>query len=331
MKKCCVYILILLSSLFSVYGQQTPLISQHHVVPFIFNPSMAGSFGNIQVCLLTRQQWLGYENYPGTYWASIEGRLIKRSYILRNSLFGNKSYKPRRNKSRIGMGLSIANDRNGLLHETSLTLSYAYHIFVNRTQVSMGLGLFVNQLSINEKLIEVVDVNDPKLNKIKENQFYPDFTIGLSLRNYRYTAGLSVVSLMESPVKLGNSLINYTLYRHYNAFFGYKMPLNRNVYFIPRIFGVFTETGQYHLTLMTGLSFSDQYHINIAYRNQSDLILQGGITIPEVIMSNELYIGYAFDYPMFSMIKPNNIGAHELILRIGVGSSTRRDKWIDRY
>jgi hypothetical protein len=59
--------------------------------------------------------------------------------------------------------------------------------------------------------------------------------------------------------------------------------------------------------------------------------VQGGLTIPELIMSNEFYVGYAFDYPAFSTIRPNNLGAHELIIRMGIGSGNRRDRWYDRY
>lgn len=324
------YILLLFGSAeASLYAQQTPLMSQFHVAPFVYNPSLAGSKGNTRITLITRQQWVGYESYPGTYWVSLEGRFVKRSYRLRNFI-GMKTFKSRRDKSRVGMGGGLSSDRNGLLQQTSLNLAYAYHLFLQRTQFSMGLQASFSQLSVDENNIQVVDVDDPKLGQIRQNQFYPDFNLGISLLHLRFEAGFSVVSVLQTPLKLGNTQLQYTLFRHYYAYGAYHQPVYRKMTFSPFVLGV-VANGTYYLDLMAGFTWGNQYHIHLAYRNQRDLIVQGGVTIPELIMSNELYIGYAFDYPAFSAIRPNNLGAHELIIRMGIGSGNRRDRWYDRY
>ena len=50
---------------------------------------------------------------------------------------------------RVGLGIYIFNDQNGLIQRTGAQFSYAYHVFINNRQLSFGLGVNTFEFSIS--------------------------------------------------------------------------------------------------------------------------------------------------------------------------------------
>ena len=140
----------------SAMTQQLPLYSQYMMNGFLLNPAVAGSDGFTTLNLTAREQWLGFENAPKTHSFSFQTRVLKKSYIIKSLSARKKIYRPS-TKGRVGLGGYIFNDKNGLVQRTGLQLTYAYHIWLDQTQLSFGLSGSFFQFKLDDAELTFYD------------------------------------------------------------------------------------------------------------------------------------------------------------------------------
>ncbi|TAL62276.1 MAG: type IX secretion system membrane protein PorP/SprF, partial [Bacteroidetes bacterium] len=174
-KPVFILLLFLIGNL--TFGQQLPLYSQYLYNKFLINPAVAGSDGYTSVNLTAREQWVGYYGAPRTFSFCWQTRLLKRSYILKQTHVRKEIYRPK-SDGKVGFGGYVFSDKNGLIQRTGFQASYAYHMWIeNNTQLSMGLSLTGYIYKINEKEINFEDPNEPWLNNnLRRGMFVPDAT-----------------------------------------------------------------------------------------------------------------------------------------------------------
>ena len=152
--------LLILAVLFvasGLEGQQLPIYSQYVYNKYLINPAVAGSDGYTSLNLTTRQQWTGYQGAPQTYSLSLNGRLLKQKYIIRENIFDKKIFKPH-TEGRVGVGATVYSDINGLVRRTGFSTSYAYHIWMQgATQLSFGLAFTGYHYKIDQRQIQFED------------------------------------------------------------------------------------------------------------------------------------------------------------------------------
>jgi len=311
-------------------AQQEPLMNHYKYNRFIINPAVAGSMGYANVSFLTRQQWIGYEKYPGTFWLSGETRFLKRKYQLKEGVFG-KVYRPKRNKSRTGLGGYFYNDRSGFITKTGLSAAYSFHTFINRMQLSFGLAGSFTQVGVNKNEIIVKDLDDRLMTQINRPYYIPDFHVGVFTRYNEYYLGFSARNLMESKIKLGGKSINLKAERHYHLMGGTTLFLNDNFAFDPSFMITTPETINFIADISCNVIIYRMLHTGFAYRTNGDGVFFLGVELSDKIMYKNLHISYTYDYPFFSEIQRQNIGSHELMVSFTLGSSTRRMRWKDWY
>jgi type IX secretion system PorP/SprF family membrane protein len=223
--KRALFIVIILSLIVNrAFGQQLPLYSQYLFNKFLINPAVAGSDGYTTVNLTAREQWVGYSGAPRTVSLSMQTRLLKRSYILRQTSIKRQVYRPK-SDGKIGLGGYVFNDKNGLIQRTGFQASYAYHMWLkNSTQLSMGLALTGYHYKIDEDQINFEDPNEPWLNSdLRRGMFIPDVTFGAYLLNARYTLGFSADQLFEASARIGDqAYTDFQIDRHYYLFGSYS-------------------------------------------------------------------------------------------------------------
>jgi len=142
-------LLVLGVRIIPVQAQQLPRFSQYYANEFLINPAVAGCDGRTVFNLGARKQWLGFsENTPSSYIISAQGRLLKTGYTLKAGPKGANSYR-KAGKGRVGLGGIVYHDVNGAIARTGGQFSYAYHLFIQNSQLSFGLTGNVFQYRIN--------------------------------------------------------------------------------------------------------------------------------------------------------------------------------------
>ena len=320
------YILILLLLGATLYSQQLPVFSQYLYNKFMINPAVAGSDGYTSFNLTAREQWVGYYGAPRTFSFSGQTRMLKKSFILKQTPIKRSVYRPK-SDGRIGLGGYVFSDKNGLIQRTGFQFAYSYAIWLaNSTQLSFGLSATGYHFKINEKELNFEDPNEPWLNNnLRRGMFVPDAGFGIYLLNARYSLGFSADQLFEAYGKIGNPAYkNITLLRQYYAFGTYSFLLNNYVELQPSLLIKMSEQVKPQADIGFTYILNQMFWAGLTYRT-------GGALIGNVGASYQnLFFGYAFDFT-FQEIQRVTYGTHELTVAIKFGDTNRRYRWLDRY
>lgn len=312
-------------------GQQLPLYSQYKNNGFLLNPAMAGYDGYTSINLTARKQWVGFTNAPLTYSASVQSRLMRRAYSIKNR--GSRNNKLiSSTKGRVGLGGFVFNDVNGLVSRTGIQFSYAYHIYMYKSQLSFGLAGQAFQYKIDrERISTYSELMNSGTDPVVESDlnyvaYIPDANAGIFWTSPQFYLGLSANQLFQSQLKLGSSALgNLKLLRHYYLMGGYRF-INRSSGFDVEPSFLMKTTEQFlpQADISMKLYYRTDYWIGASYRTNGTLAAMFGVR------AENIYVGYAYDYAL-SAIRKYNFGSHEIFISFKFGSDARRYRWLNRY
>jgi len=303
---------------------QGPVYSQYILNEFLINPSVAGYDGMTSINVSGRKQWVGLQNSPQTYSASVSTRLLKSPFSIKDGKLKKGS------GGRVGLGAAFINDKNGAIDRTSLQLSYAYHIFLENKQLSFGLSGIATQFKIDDKLAELKDPNGDRLyGVLGKSTYIPDAAVGASLYTLKTQLGFSVSQLFQSPIKLGETSIDskdiqqirqYLLYGVYR----FVLKSNPNWEVEPSAIVKGNEKLLFSADFTGRVVYKREYWAGLSVRTSGEFVLLLGLKM------NRLYFGYSFDYG-YNEISKLTYGSHEVFMAIKLGDSVRRYRWLERY
>jgi type IX secretion system PorP/SprF family membrane protein len=325
MLKKAIAIIIIVASGYVLKAQQIPLYSQYMLNGFMINSAMAGYDGFTTFNLTARQQWVGTAFAPRTFSVTAQTRILSRSYMIKVRPRRSNSYIAART-GRVGMGISLYNDRNGYFGQTGVNLSYAYHVPFPNAQLSFGVAGSVAQYKINQAGVEFRNEGDPRMAGIFEPIYVPDANLGVYFTNNDFYAGVSAASLLQSIVKFGNaSLGSYQLKRHYFIMTGYKFYPELSTAIEPSVLIKTTESTFPQVDFSLKAYYYQKYWFGLSYRTSKVAIFNAGFQV------GRIYIGYSFDYSFNLAILQNTFGSHELNVSLKFGDNAKRYRWIRRY
>lgn len=307
-------------------GQQLPLYSQYLYNRFLINPAVAGSDGYTSLNLTAREQWVGYSGAPRTFSFSAQTRILKKSYILKQTRLKREVFRPATD-GRVGLGGYVFSDKNGLIQRTGFQMSYAYHLWLqNSTQLSFGLALTGYHYKISDQQINFEDPNEPWMNNnLRRGIFVPDATFGAYILNAKYCLGFSADQLFEASAKIANNAYeNFKVNRHYYLFGAYDFAIDRGSVLQPSFLIRTSE----QLMPQADIGLTYVYELNfwagLAYRTSGAIIANIGVK------HENMFFGYAFDFTM-QEIQRVTYGTHEITMAVKFGDNMRRYRWLDRY
>ena len=307
-------------------AQQLPIYSQYLFNKYLINPAVAGSDGYTSVNLTTRQQWVGYVGAPQTYSLSLQARLLKQKYIIRQNIFNKKIFKPQTD-GHVGLGFNIFSDINGLIHRTGFSTSYAYHLFLNGgTQLSFGLALNGYFYRMGQQMqFEDPNAEPWLLSDIREGVFIPDFSFGTYLLNRKYAVGFSVQELLEGSVKLGSQAYdNLKIERTYYIFGNYDFELDSKTTLQPSLLVKMSEQLRPQGDIGLTYNYDNRFWVGATFRTGSAIIANVGVR------KDKLFFGYSFDWTL-QAIQRSTYGSHEFVMAVKFGDTLRKYRWLDRY
>jgi type IX secretion system PorP/SprF family membrane protein len=321
------FILLLFLTGNVAFGQQLPLYSQYLYNKFLINPAVAGSDGYTSVSLTAREQWVGYYGAPRTFSFSVQSRMLKKSYMLKETKVKRDIYRPK-SDGKVGLGGYVFNDKNGLVQRTGFQFSYAYHMWLlNSTQLSMGLSATGYYYKINEKDINFEDqANEPWLtNDLRRGMFVPDVTFGAYLLNPKYSLGFSADQLFQAAAKIGDyAYKNFKMSRQYYLFGSYDFPMSSREIIQPSFLLLMSEQFKPQADIGVTYIYNQDFWGGLAIRTSGALITNLGVKYQNI------FIGYAFDFSM-QEIQRITYGTHEITFALKFGDNSRRYRWLDRY
>ena len=257
------------------------------------NPAYAGSRQAFTMTALHRSQWA----------SQFDGNPVTQTLTMHSPT----------NNENVGLGLSFYNDQAGPEKTTSLFADFAYRVRLSEeSTLSFGLKGGVSMHSVDYANMSPDQGADPILYNGRESAWLPNFGFGLYYSRERFYAGISVPQLMQENF-LDNTVdggAKFALQRHYYLIGGAYFHLTDDVDFKPTSYLKVTKGAPVELDLTANFIFYDRFLVGVMYRTRDAIGAMAGLMV-----TDQLSLGYSYDWSVMNRIPNNNFGTHEIVLR----------------
>jgi type IX secretion system PorP/SprF family membrane protein len=292
MKTKLLVVLFLLSG--CIYAQQDAQFTQYMYNTININPAYAGSRESMNVFILHRAQWVGLDGAPITNSVSVNTPI---------------------NGSKVGIGVSILNDKIGPSDENNIAVDLSYSINTSRDfKLSFGLKATANILNVDFNRLNRYDLNDYSFETNIDNKFSPNIGVGLYLHSNNTYIGLSAPNLLETNhfdryAGIGSSTYIAKEKIHYYFIAGHVFDLSGNMKFKPSILTNLVQGAPLQVNLSANFLINEKFVAGVAYRWSAALSAMVGFQA-----SDSWFIGYGYDLETTKLANYNS-GSHEIFLR----------------
>ncbi len=276
----------------TLQAQHAPQFSNFMFNKLVYNPAYAGSHDVLTMSALYRNQWAG-----------IVGAPVTANFNMHMPFWND----------RCGAGLSVVNDRIGMINSTYVNLSYNYRIPVGeKSKLSMGLMGRLEQGSIDWTQVDELDAGDQMIGMGQMNEIQPNFGAGVYLSNNSYYVGFSVPQILRN--NLYNDLSVAESVQNFYLMGGVVLPINKNVKVKPAVLLTYNPSAPFEAEFNANFIFMDALWLGASYRlgdsfdgiiaYQFTKQLRGGVAVDFTTSelnsytsgSYEIMLQYSFQY-----------------------------------
>ncbi len=163
------------------YSQNQYHISQNMMYQPFINPSVIGSYSNLNGALFYKNQWTGFEGAPEIGGFSINTPL---------------------NQSNHSLGLTLINDKIGISNIKDLSLSYAYKLkFNDNNYLTFGLAGTMIMMQSNLGQLDVIQTGDPLFQSDTRTFTMPNAKFGAYYFRNNFYFGFAVPNILKNKIE----------------------------------------------------------------------------------------------------------------------------------
>ena len=269
------------------YAQQDAQFTQYMYNTINVNPAYAGSRGALSMFALYRTQWVGLDGAPVTSTVSMNTPL---------------------NESRLGLGVSLINDKIGPTTENTISADLSYTINTSEDwKLSFGIKATANLFDLDASKLNPAQANDPSLQNY--STFSPNIGAGIYWHSDKAYLGLSVPNFIETSRYDDNEVAIFKERISYYLIGGLVFDLNDEIKFKPAFLTKMITGAPLQVDVSANFMFYDKLMMGVSYRWSAALSAMVGFQV-----SDGLYIGYGYDRETTNLDNYNS-GSHEIFLR----------------
>jgi len=283
-------------------AQQQPLHTQYMFNGLVINPAYTGSHESMTFTASARSQWTGIKGAPQTQVFSAHTPI---------------------KFSRNAAGLIFSHDKAGVIEQTTLYGTYAYHIPVsNQGKISVGAQVGATFYQANFSDLNIVTPTNTPDGAFTANssRVLPNLGIGAYYYGKKAYVGISLPTVINNKWETNNELEQSTQQRHYYLTAGYIFTLSQDLKLKPNVLLRFAEGGPFQYDLNANLLIKEIVWVGFSYRmdDSVDALLEWNV-------NHQFAIGYSYGYPI-SDLASEQWGTHEVVLNYRL----KKDKHIIR-
>jgi type IX secretion system PorP/SprF family membrane protein len=265
-----------------------------------FNPAYAGLDNSLSATGIFRRQWVGLEGAPLT-----QNINVHFPVVFLNSAFGFK----------------VENDVLGAEQNLTATATYAYHLRLNESVLSIGLNGGIFQKSIDGTLLNPPnqDQSDDLIPLGNVSAMVPIFSAGVFFKNENIKAGVSASNLLETSLPYTYTAnAGIQLVRNYFAIFAYKFEVGD--FGIEPAVLVKSDLVGTQIDISTTVYYGEKLFGGAAYRGYNANTTDALALFAGYRVSENLNLAYAYDIPL-SALSSVNTGSHEIMLNYNLNKT----------
>ena len=310
-------------------AQQRPHYTQYILNNYVLNPAISGIENYTDLKLSARDQWVGLNGAPQTFYLTVHAPLGKSDYKTTATSYAVPGENPRgkaywenytASAPHHGVGLSLISDQTGNFNRTTIAGSYAYHIGLNPT-TNLALGVSPGITRINRNLAQTdfgggVNTDPAQANTETSNRLRPDLSAGLWLYSASYFVGLSAQQII--PQKLAfvdDAAYNQgRLIPHLFLTAGYRFLLNDDINALPSVMVKYVSPNNPQVDVNVKMQYRDLFWMGASIR-----VKEGYQGMIGVNLANAFNVGYAYDFSQTALQTASH-GTHEFIVGFFLGN-----------
>jgi type IX secretion system PorP/SprF family membrane protein len=293
LKKIIVVLVLTIGSL-TLSAQQAPMYTHYMYNTLMVNPAYAGSRDALTVTALYRTQWVDFKGAPVTQTLSLHTPIINQH---------------------IGVGLSVLNDKIGPTNNTSVFADFAFIMnLTKKSKLALGVSAGANMFQANLNTLNLDQGSDPAFQTNVNNKVTPNFGFGAYYSRERFYAGISAPNLVQNSYSVTNPENITTLIskeqRHYFLIAGTLINLSPNLAFKPTALIKMTPAAPMEADVTASFILMKKLLLGAMVRT-GDAV--GGLV--GLNITDQLHIGYSYDWSYGLRTFKYNQGSHEIVLR----------------
>ena len=288
-----------------VSAQQIGMYSHYFYKPMAYNPAFTGADDDPNAMLLSRAQWANFKGAP------------QLTLFTANGSFMDK---------KVGLGLSLINDRKGITSRTGGAIYYSYRFSLNDDMnIALGASAGVADQSIDFSKALVETPSDPTLYADAQHKTAFDANAGVLFSWKELKIGAGVPQLFANKLKSVNNVDSsnarayYTHVRHCMASAQYKVLISEDkgmsVTPLALVRIVPGAPLQYDGTVT--FEWQDKFWVGATYKSNYAVAANVGFCLHK-----QLCIGYAYDVIIGNIGKYAGI-SHEIMVNFKLAKNKK--------
>ncbi|MDL2265431.1 type IX secretion system membrane protein PorP/SprF [Parabacteroides sp. OttesenSCG-928-G07] len=288
-------ILLIMTCTEVVRAQYDAQLSNYFMSMGYYNPAYAGTTDYLNVFALHRQQWIGIDRAPKSFFVSADMPLS----------FGNSTH---------GVGVVFFQESAGLYNNMHIAGQYAYKKALWGGTLSIGVQAGIANMIFDGGKSYIppgdyyagVDM-DGSIPSTEVEGMALDLNAGAFFTHPKFYVGLGVMHLAEPEIQLDENLYSY-IGRMVNFTAGYNIQTRNPLYELqPSVF-LKTDMISFQADLTARLVYNKMFNGGLTWRpGQSVVLLLGGTF-------GSFQVGYAYDFPTSPILKETS-GSHEVMVK----------------
>lgn len=278
---------------FTVLAQQDAMFTHYMFNTLAVNSGYAGSRDALTITGLHRSQWVNFPGAPTTQTLTLHAPI---------------------KNDKLGLGLSVLNDKIGPTNTTAIYADFAYKIPVGeKGKLSFGLKAGVNLRNNKLASLDLDEQNDQTFAADVKSDVLPNFGFGMYYYTDKFYVGLSTPKLLQNDYKTNTTTGSTSVaseQRHYFLIVGTVFPITDNIKLKPTGFVKVTEAAPIETDLTLTALFREKLWAGVMLRTGDAVGLLVGANL-----TDQLALGYSFDWSFVNNTAKYNAGSHELMLR----------------
>ncbi len=294
MKNVIRIIIILLGITSAVRAQYDAQFSQYFMTMGYYNPAYAGSKEDLNLLGIHRQQWVGIEGAPKSFFVSADMPL-------------------KLGASNHGVGMILFTESIGLFQNTHIAGQYAFKSKLFGGTLSLGLQLgIVNQSFDGTEARpsgnkDEAQISDPAIPNALVEAMGVDINAGLYYTNKDFYFGVGAMHITQPELMLQENIFTY-IAGSYNLTSGYNIQLKNPLYEVQPSLFMKTDTRSFQTEVTGRLVYNKMFNGGLSWRVNESIIFLLGASF------GNIQVGYAYDFPTTPILKGSH-GSHELMVR----------------
>ena len=281
-----------------VQAQIEPMYNMYRFNPQVITPVQAGSTDSSEIIVMHRQQWLGIEGLPKTYF-----------------LNGNFKWGKQR-----GLGFNAMFDQAGPVKITMLSGDFAYHTRLSEDwNLSGGIRLGVANVALDFSGVRLVHDGDALFAGDRSTGMKMNLGWGVRVsKSNGFFASFSMPRIIKYD--FGDKSGAYKDVAYLYAMLGNKIQISEKVTLYPSVLARMAGNVPLSWDANVMANLRGSLDVGLNYRHQESWGIRLGVQA-----TKRTYIGYVYEMPTTAISKVSN-QTHELALRFFILKDKAEEK-----